>query len=791
MQVESQVVSGSDIDNEPEPEIEWLLDPYSDEIVEECSMETDFQITPIGAEHQSANDHSDAIIKKLNDDIKKLQEKVEILKRKNHALTMQVRRRDEKITKMESLSSSKDKTTPNICERCKTSFSLESLNGIIRLIVERILERGQKEFFNEKYEEELKFFAVQLHFISPKAYRFVRNELENALPSEFTILRWLKVIDCEPGFSDEALTSIHNYVASQNRLVWCQLLFDEMYIHRHIDIVAGKVYGFAFLGNAYEGNEESITDDSGDGEATATQVLVFMLVSVDMNWKLPIGYFPINKLAAPEKSKLITEAISLSEKAGVKVLGLTFDGAPVNFSSMKKLGCDLATVDEDFYTISLAVGCGMREIFVHPDPCHMLKLVRTHFANNQLVDRDGAKIDFKYVRLLHEFQQNNGAGIRLKGNKLTSNHVEFSQNSMSVELAAQVLSESVAEAIDHCRDVLQLVEFAGSEATTKFLRICNTSFDVLNTHKSTHKGYKAPIVDENCEAITHFCETAVSYFTDLQVEVYDKGRGTSKLQPISKSQVKTGFIGLRACLRNLPAMNVKMKHFCPEGFLTYPLLQDHLEFFFGEVRSKLGCNTNPTVMQFRAILKRLVTCVQMGQLLENTNCKAQGGVVPTLNVKSVMKVERNGHSEPKDVDVEPIPEPSDEDVFGDEVFAVHLTADMLMAKVRLDCEVCVTICETNSLFVTKLLEDVCTFGNNYFCQRVKQIGRTQFLKTYKEDACVTYIMTSFKNYPTKQNLMHFIEQNTHFLIFLEPAAKMFTEKRMREELRFFNFKISE
>uniref|UniRef100_A0A1B0D3Z9 THAP-type domain-containing protein n=1 Tax=Phlebotomus papatasi TaxID=29031 RepID=A0A1B0D3Z9_PHLPP len=470
MEVESRVVSDSDIDNEPESEIEWLLDPYCDEIVEECSMETDFQ--PIDAEPQSANEHSEAVIQKLNDEIEKLQEKV--------------RRRDEKIAKMESLSSSKDKTTPNICERCKTSFSLESLNGVIRLIVERILERGQKEFFNERYEEELKFFAVQLHFISPKAYRFVRNELENALPSEFTILRWLRVIDCEPGFSDEALTSIHNYVASQNRLVWCQLLFDEMYIHRHIDIVAGKVYGFAFLGNGYEGYEEAATDDSGDGEAT--QILVFMLVSIDMQWKLPIGYFPMNKLAAPEKSKLISEAISLSEKAGIKVLGLTFDGAPVNFSAVKKLGCDLATNDEDFYTVNLAVGCGTREIFVHPDPCHMVKLVRTHFAKNRLVDREGAQIDFKFVKLLHEFQQNNGAGIRLKGNKLTSSHIEFSQNSMCVELAVQVLSESVAEAIDYCRDVLQLAEFEGSEATTKFLRICNTSFDVLNTHKSTHKG---------------------------------------------------------------------------------------------------------------------------------------------------------------------------------------------------------------------------------------------------------------------------------------------------------------
>lgn len=150
--------------------------------------------------------------------------------------------------------------------------------------------------------------------------------------------------------------------------------------------------------------------------------------------------------------------------------------------------------------------------------------------------------------------------------------------------------------------------------------------------------FKAPIVDENCEEITKFCEEAVSYFTDLQVWIHDKARKTQSLHPISNSQIKTGFIGLRACLRNLPAIRIKMREFSQGGFLTYPLLQDHLEFFFGEIRTKLGCNTNPTIYQFRAILKRLLTCVQMGNLLDNTNCKTQTGVIPTLHVEAEMKV---------------------------------------------------------------------------------------------------------------------------------------------------------
>ena len=35
------------------------------------------------------------------------------------------------------------------------------------------------------------------------------------------------------------------------------------------------------------------------------------------------------------------------------------------------------------------------------------------------------------------------------------------------------------------------------------------------------------------------------------------------------------------------------------------LFQDHLEAFFGRIRARLGCNTNPTVIQFTAAYKRL------------------------------------------------------------------------------------------------------------------------------------------------------------------------------------------
>lgn len=60
--------------------------------------------------------------------------------------------------------------------------------------------------------------------------------------------------------------------------------------------VSDKVYGLTTLGDI-------------DSVTRATQILTFMLVSVDLKWKIPIAYFPINKLNAPKKSRLISKVI--------------------------------------------------------------------------------------------------------------------------------------------------------------------------------------------------------------------------------------------------------------------------------------------------------------------------------------------------------------------------------------------------------------------------------------------------------------------------------------------------
>ena len=87
---------------------------------------------------------------------------------------------------------------------------------------------------------------------------------------------------------------------------------------------------------------------------------------------------------------------------------------------------------------------------------------------------------------------------------------------------------------------------------------------------------------------------------------------------------KTGFIGFLVAIRNtqnLFASLVERNEAPLKYMLTYKFSQDHLELFFGAVRSAGGFNNNPTTQQFTAAYKRLLmrSNIQGG----NGNCQRQ------------------------------------------------------------------------------------------------------------------------------------------------------------------------
>lgn len=62
----------------------------------------------------------------------------------------------------------------------------------------------KKKKCKAKYEEDIRKFAISLHYFSPRTYKYVRNILNGALPHHKTLSKWYKTINGEPGFTSKS-----------------------------------------------------------------------------------------------------------------------------------------------------------------------------------------------------------------------------------------------------------------------------------------------------------------------------------------------------------------------------------------------------------------------------------------------------------------------------------------------------------------------------------------------------------------------------------------------------------
>ena len=166
------------------------------------------------------------------------------------------------------------------------------------------------------------------------------------------------------------------------------------------------------------------------------------------------------------------------------------------------------------------------------DVCHMLKFVRNTLAQGGiLIDGNNNKIQWQYLVSLQKLQEKEG--LRL-ANKLTAAHIQWWQQKMKVNLAAQALSSSIADALEYCANTLKLRQFQGCEATVKFIRIFDRLFDVLNSRNPLAKGFKSALRMKNKSSWDPFLSTAYEYILGLK---------DSSGVKIYETRKKTGFLG--------------------------------------------------------------------------------------------------------------------------------------------------------------------------------------------------------------------------------------------------------
>lgn len=438
-----------------------------------------------------------------------------------------------------------------------------------------------------KYSPRLRTFAITLHFYSPRAYRYVRSIFDNKLPAVSTIRKWYTAINGKPGFSDEAFDALKikaNDSNSNGKEILGCVIFDEVAIRKQeeFDEQTASRIGFVNFGTNNIGSNEKVY---------AKEALVYMVTGINEKFKIPVAYFLTSGLKSPEKAALTQEVILRVTKAGVKVVGLTFDGLNSNIAMTRVMGASIKK-GKPF----IVNPHSNDKIYLYPDACHMLKCARNCLARNQtLYDGDGNTIKWQYIVALVNFQQENKINL---GNKVNKTHAQWEKHMMSVRIAAETISNSVADALDFLRNK-GVEEFVGSEATTKFIRRINNVFDISNSMHENALCFKRPISPKTEKEYFEYFDESIRYMKGLKL------RSDGKSILLTKS--KMPFLGFTIILTNFRSfyMEYVSSNILPH-VLTFRFSQDHLELLFASIRQMFGCNDNPSAKQFESAWRRLL-----------------------------------------------------------------------------------------------------------------------------------------------------------------------------------------
>lgn len=455
---------------------------HSEEEVTINEVSTPKRVHKVSSSRKAAHGHdhtyhinkSSRRLKQQVDDLvnklKKLQNSYKVSKQK----TRRLKRKVSTLASVASELQKKQLINSDCAAILETTFS-----GVPKELMKRLVSQIVKKNPGA-YPPELRSFALTLKFYSTKAYNYVRKSFNLGLPHVSVIPSWYTSMDGEPGFTKDALTAMKAQVLAAKRdgkEVICSLMLDEMSIRKHVEWDGKRMRGYVDLGTG-------IDDDS---LPEATDALVFMAVCVNSGWKIPCGYFLVDGLTGEEKANLTKECITKLHEVGVKVVSFTCDGPTSHQAMLKILGAKLSP---DSLLAYFEHPCDPNaKVYVFLDACHMIKLVRNTISDWQVLkDKDGNSITWEFIEKLHKLQESEGLHL---ANKLRAAHVKWKPEKMKVNLAAQALSSSVADALEYCEGKLKLPQYQGCGPTVKFIRVFDHAFDVLNSRNALAKNFKA------------------------------------------------------------------------------------------------------------------------------------------------------------------------------------------------------------------------------------------------------------------------------------------------------------
>lgn len=346
--------------------------------------------------------------------------------------------------------------------------------------------------------------------------------------------------------------------ANQNgREILVCLIYDEMAIRKleEYDQHTDTKTGFVNYGSDYDGQQKY-----------AKEALVFLVSGINEKFKIPVAYFLTAGVKANEKAALLQQVLLLLGKTGVKVTGIVYDGLASNLAAAKELGANFG--NDQPYIINPHSN---DKIFMFPDACHSMKTARNRLAEKgELYDDNHGKIEWQFIVTLEKYQRENKINL---GNRLTKAHIQWEKKKMSVRIAAETLSNSVADSIEFLERKGH-AEFQNSGATVGYIRRINNVFDILNSKNSNDAiCFKRPISPETKDEYFKYFDESISYMRGLKLSPNGKS--------ILTTRSKMAFIGFIVSMQNFRSF---YETYVESGRMqqvpTFHFSQDHLELLF-------------------------------------------------------------------------------------------------------------------------------------------------------------------------------------------------------------------
>ncbi|KAK8780321.1 hypothetical protein V5799_018347 [Amblyomma americanum] len=482
------------------------------------------------------------------------------------------------------------KLTPLLCSLLEKVCSSTSQDEMELILRDYRVYNAKTAVTTAGYPIALRSFALTLLCFSTEAYEDVQKLYEVALPPVPIARDWMSNTTCGPGFPGVVYDNLRDRAAvTDGGKLMCTLIVDDMSIRKEISHDGRNVRGYIDFGT-------SVEDDS---LPAARNVLVFMAVGLELDWKAPCAYFFVDALSDKDLASLIRLCISKLHDAHTQVLSVTFGGPTFNAGLLRELGANPSP--DAMQPWFPHPECPQSSVHIAFDARQMHALIKTSLALlHRLCDSTASEIRWNYVMELHRAQ----AFVYPPGHKFSG--VDWDAMGMRIRLSEPTLGPNFANGIEFCGRSLQMSQFRGCEATIRFIK----TFDQLTkTLRSAHVGeVKVQALDDNGSPRRETAEGMWRLFLE-DCKAYISNLTNTKGIPLTSTNRKTPYLAFLMTIESVLSMcsPLLLEEDCPplRHLLNGCMNQDHAEQLFAAVRRAVR-RERLNVTEFRTAIKKVL-----------------------------------------------------------------------------------------------------------------------------------------------------------------------------------------